>query len=367
MKKIILRLDLNVPLKKNGEIVETERIDIVLSEIKSLAKNNKLIILSHLGKGEEKDSLINIEKYLRNKLTKKENANIEVLENTRFIKGETAKKGSKEFKEASKYFASLGEEYINNAFSVMHREHASIVGIPEIFKKENKKVKLGELAKKEIKSLEKSLALSKKNKKETLLILSGAKTSTKLPLIQKFLSLGATVFVGGGLANQIFKDILNLEIGKSFFEKDLKLSSSSKEMLLKAIKTKQLILPIDSILKSNKVELVENLKKQDYLVDIGPATLILLKNKIEKSKNIILNGPLGLYEEGFTLGTEGVLKILKKSKANILIGGGDTLFLVKKLKIKKTKNINITTSGGAMLEFLINEGDLPGISILKNK
>lgn len=365
MKKIILRLDLNVPIDKKGNILETERIDVVLSEIKNLSQKNKVVILSHLGKGAKEDSLEPVEKYVRKKLTKKENENISFLENVRFQKGETAKKTSKEFKEAAKYFASLGDIYINDAFATMHRSHASIVGIPEIFKKQNKKTALGDLSKKEIKNLEKSLKLSQNIKNNTLLILSGAKISTKLPLIERFLKLKAKVFVGGGIANQILKDILNIEIGKSFVEKDFKLNGSQKQILLKAVKEGNLILPVDAILKNNKVEFIEKLKKQDFIADIGPTTLALLKLEIEKSKNIIMNGPLGLYEEDFSAGTVAVLKELKKNKGNILIGGGDTLVLAKKMKLKSEKNIVISTAGGAMLEFLTNDGKLPGVLALK--
>lgn len=364
MKKIILRLDLNVPIEKENKILETARIDAVLPEIKNLSKKNKLIILSHLGRGEKKDSLKPVENYLRKKLTKQENENVEVLENVRFWKGEAAVKNSKEFKEASKEFASLGDIYINDAFATMHREHASIVGIPKIFKKEKKKVDIGELSKREIKEIEKSLKLAKNKNKKTLLILSGAKISTKLPLINKFLDLGATVFVGGGIANQIFKDILNLEIGKSFFEKNFKISTVLEKKILKAIKNKQLVLPCDVILKNKKVETVENLQTTDYMADIGPTTFAILKKEIEKAENIILNGPLGLYEEGFESGTLAILKNLKNKKINILIGGGDTLVLTKKLKMSSKDNLFLSTAGGAMLEYLAKDGKLPGLLAL---
>jgi len=364
MKKIILRVDFNVPIN-NGKILDTTRIDVVIPEIKNLLKKNIVIVLSHLGKGEKTDTLSPIEKYLRKKLSKEENQNLIIEENTRHTKGETAKNGSKEWNNATKYFAALGDEYIDDAFSVMHRDNASVVGVPKLFKKENKKIKIGEYAKKEIKNLEKSLKLAKNPKNKTLLILSGAKISTKLPLIKKFLDLKAQVFVGGGIANQIFKDVLGLEIGKSFIEKDFVMSDSQKKFLLKEIKNKNLILPIDAILKDGGVELLEEIKKDDYICDIGPATFAILKNQMGDAKNIIINGPLGIYEEGFNAGTLAVLKELKKFNGNVLIGGGDTLVLVKKLKMKETKNIYISTSGGAMLEFLAKDGKLPGILALK--
>lgn len=367
MKKIILRLDLNVPIDNSkNKILDTERIDVVLPEIKNLTSKNFVTILSHLGKGEKTDSLGPVEDYIRKNLSKAENANLVLHANTRWTKGETSKESSKEFKEASKYFASFGTEYIDDAFSAMHRAHASITGVPKIFKKENKKVKIGQHAKIEIKKLEKSLKLAKDKKKKTLLILSGAKISTKLPLIEKYLGMQTKIFVAGGIANQILKDILNKEIGASLYEKDFILKPKIKKNILKAIKNKNILLPIDAILSSQKIEDINNIKKGDIVADIGPATLALLEAEIKSTDNIIINGPLGKYEQGFTLGTEAVLKKLKNIKnKNILIGGGDTLVLTKKLKMKNSDNLYISTAGGAMLEFLTNDGVLPGIKAIK--
>lgn len=366
MKKILLRLDLNVPMdRENNKIIETERIDAVLGEIKKLSIKNNLIILSHLGKGSKEDSLELVEKYIRRKLTKEENSKVSILENTRWQKGEADKVNSKDFNTASKHFADMGDEYIDDAFASMHRAHASIVGIPKIFKKAGKKISLGELAKIEIKNLNKALTLSNNKKNNTLLILSGAKISTKLPLIEKFLKKEAKVFVGGGMANQIFKDILGLSIGASFIEKDFVLKSNLKAYLKREIEKGNLLLPIDVILQDKKVETLENVKENSVISDIGPASLALLKNNLNNTKNIIMNGPLGIYEKGFTESTTALLKEIKKNKANVVIGGGDTLVFTKKLKMKSENNIFISTGGGAMLDFLVNNGELPGILAIK--
>lgn len=371
MKTILLRLDLNVPIdyqkNKKPKITNTERIDITIPEIKNLSKKNKLIIISHLGKGKEQESLKPIEGYLRKKLSREENQNISFLENSRFLKGETAKPASKEFKQASKYFAGLGDEYIDDAFSVMHRAHASIVGIPKIFREENKKISVGINAKLEIKNINKSLKLLANPKNNTFFILSGAKISTKLPLLKHFLSLGATIFVGGAMANQIYKEVLGKEIGTSFIENEYSLSKNDKKILAKYIKEKKILLPIDFILKDNSksVELLENIKKNDYLADIGPASLAILKNNLLKSKNIILNGPLGQYDIGFDASSISLLKFLKTLNVNILIGGGDTLYIVKKANLKPSKSLYISMAGGAMLEYLIKKEELPGLKALK--
>ena len=255
MKKIILRLDLNVPInKEENKILESERIDAVIEEIKKLSKKNELIILSHLGKGEEGDTLAPIEKYIRRKLSKEENNRVKILENTRWQKGETGKPFGKEFNTTSKYFAEMGDEYIDDAFACMHRAHASIVGIPKIFKNNKKRVSLGDLAKLEIKNLNKAISLANNKKNNTFIILSGAKISTKLPLIEKFLKKESIVFVGGGIANQIFKDVLNINIGSSFIEKDFQIKNTEKKYLLKAVKNENLILPVDVTLKNNKIQ-----------------------------------------------------------------------------------------------------------------
>lgn len=366
IKKIILRLDLNVPIDRNqNKILETERIDAVIPEIKKLSKKNTLIILSHLGKGDKEDSLNIVEKYIRRKLSKEENSKISILENTRWQKGETEKENSKEFNITSKYFAEMGDEYIDDAFASMHRAHASITGIPKIFKKEKKKIALGDLAKLEIKNLNKTLTLANNKKNNTLMVLSGAKISTKLPLIEKFLKNQAKVFVGGGIANQIWKDVLEIKTGDSFIEKDFKMTTKLKSFIKKELKNGNLLLPIDVILQDNRVETLENIKEADIISDIGPASLAILKENINKSKNIIINGPLGIYEKDFNKGTIALLKEVKKNKGNIVIGGGDTLVLTKKLKMKSEKNIFISTGGGAMLDFLAKDGKLPGIIAIK--
>jgi len=113
------------------------------------------------------------------------------------------------------------------------------------------------------------------------------------------------------------------------------------------------------------VENINTLKEKNIICDIGPASFAILKNEITKSKNIIMNGPLGIYEKGFTASTTSTLKELKKNGNNVLIGGGDTLVLTKKLKIKSENKIFISTAGGAMLDFLANDGKLPGIEALK--
>ncbi len=249
----------------------------------------------------------------------------------------------------------------------MHRDQASITGLPKLFKSEHKKVTIGNYSKKEIIYLNKSLALAKNKNIETLLILSGIKTKTKLPLIKKFLDLGNKVAVGGGNANQMLKEVMRYSIGKSYFDKSYVLSKKEVDYFKKKIAEKKLILPIDVILKNQKIELTNKLKTTDYISDIGPATLAMINQEIKKAKNIIMNGPLGFYQFGFDKSTINILKNLEKQSKNknILIGGGDTLVLVKKIRLKENKNLHISLAGGAMLEFLTKDGQLPGIIAIK--
>ena len=376
-KAILLRLDLNVPLNhRTGEVLETTKIDTYLREIKKLSQKNKVIILSHLGKGDRvKDRLKPVADYLRQRLSKTQNQNLEVLENVRFWKGETEKEDSKIFRDLSKYFAELGEEYINDAFASLHRSHASIVGIPKVLrerfktKKEfQKKVRLGPLVNFEIKNLNRILREMKK--KSALLILSGSKISTKLPLILRFLEDRLKVFVSGAIANQILKDVLGYNIGLSWYEEDFQMSEKDRQFLKESIAKGCLILPKDVLLKDQQEKRVNSLHLRDRIVDLARTSLKNLKEEILKAKVVILNGPLGLYEEGFTVGTVEILEFLKwKAGTNkdffVCFGGGDTLALLEKVKIKSGKNIFLSTGGGAMLEYLAKNGDLPGIKAIK--
>jgi len=377
---ILLRLDLNVPVDKNSNtILETEKIEAIIPEIKKLAEKNKVVVMSHLGQGEKKDSIRPIAEYIRNKLSEKINNNLTILENTRWLPGETAKENSLEFLQTSRFLAEMGDKYINDNFASLHRQHASIIGIPKIFREEKykklnqkalaNKIQIGQLVKLEIKNLNKNLNRIKKEK--TLIVLSGSKISTKLPLIKQFLvNENVRVFVSGGIANQILKDVLNYNIGLSFFETNFHLSEKDKEFLQEKIVKGRLILPTDVLLQDSQEKHINAIHLRDRIVDLGRESISRLKSIILENKNIILNGPLGIYEEGFTVATKEILESLKElamqnKKVLITIGGGDTLIFIKKLRITSVKNIFISTGGGAMLEYLANNGNLPGLKVLK--
>lgn len=358
-KRVLLRADFNVPIV-SGRVRDPFRIDATLPTINFLRKKGaKIIIISHVGKGG--DSLKPVSKYLSKKLphlfisdfkTPKakrsldsmKNGSVLLLENLRLNLGE--EKNSASF---AKDLAGLGDIYVNDAFPVSHRAHASIVGVPKYLPHY-----MGFQFEKEIKHL----SYAFKPAQPLLLILGGAKFDTKLPLIEHFQKTADIIFVGGALANTFYK-IQGFEIGKSLVD-------SSTRGLRVMLKEKNIIIAPDAIVSSgNKRKIVCDIGigKNDIVNDVGPESLALLESLSKKSKTIIWNGPLGRYEDGFGGSTETLLKILAKSKAKVIIGGGDTTALVSKLKLEN-KFFFVSTGGGATLEYL-SRGTLPGLEALE--
>lgn len=364
-KRVVLRLDFNVPIK-NGKIVETMRIDRAMPTVEYLVKKKaRVIILSHIGK-DASSSLKPIVQYLNRKMKvgfvpdfRSESAlavvnglqegGVVVFENLRLDDRET--ENSPEF---SKYLASFGEVYVNDAFAVSHRAHASVVGITKHLPSY-----IGFLIEDEVKHL--SLAL--KPKHPFLFILGGAKFETKMPLMKKFMKIADQVFVGGILANDFFHD-KGLEVGKSFVDK-----YSFK--LAPLLKKGKIILPTDVVVRNGDgektaIKNINELSSGDAIVDVGPQTIKNLLPVLKKAKLILWNGPLGFYEGGFDKATISLLKAITDSKATSIIGGGDTAVIVEKLGIEKKLSF-VSTGGGATLDYLA-DGKLPGIeAILKCK
>jgi len=361
-KKVILRVDLNVPIK-NGVVLDDFRIKKVIPTILFLQKKGaKVIIISHLGE-DGKDSLlpvsIKIKKYIKEidfiqtpifsdetekRINSLKNGEIVLLENLRSETGE--KKNSPSFARA---LSRYGEIFVNDAFSVSHREHASIVGITKYLPGY-----AGFQFMIEIENLSKVFNPSH----PFLFILGGAKFETKIPLIKKFLRSADNIFIGGAIANDFFK-ARGYEVGTS-------LVGPTNFQIPLLLKAKNLVLPIDvEVTKSSKNRFTNpsDILPEENIVDVGPKTIELLKDLVNKSEFILWNGPLGKYETGFGGATEEVLKIIAKSKAKSVIGGGDTAALISKLKIEDKLGF-VSTGGGATLDFL-SKGTLPGIRVLK--
>ncbi|MEX2437237.1 MAG: phosphoglycerate kinase [Candidatus Paceibacterota bacterium] len=246
----------------------------------------------------------------------------------------------------AKELSELADVYVNDAFAVSHRVHASIVGVTAFLPSY-----AGFRLQEEVRVL--SHALTPKS--PSLFILSGAKTETKLPLIRKFVAIYDDVFIGGVPANNFFKE-RGFETGHSVVE-DVDISA--------ILTNEKIIVPQDVVVLCEEERFVKKLEAvspHDKIVDAGPQTIQALNEKIMKAHCVVWNGPLGEYERGFDTGTKDLAKALAKSPAHTLVGGGDTLSAITELNLENDFSF-ISTGGGAMLQFLL-DGTLPGIKAL---
>lgn len=359
-KVVLVRVDFNVPIK-DGKVQDNFRIKKALPTIEFLQKKGaKVVLITHLGKGGE--SLAPVAKVLNKfvkvsfvpevvgeKVTKKvsemKNGEIILLENLRNNPGEQL--SDKNF---AKSLASLADIYVNEAFPVSHRSDASIVLLPKFLPSY-----AGLQLELEVKNLSKAI---KNPKHPFLFILGGAKFSTKMPLIKKYLKLADYVFIGGALLDDFLK-AEGYEVGKSLVD-------DTGYGIDKILKNKKLILPIDVVVKDGEKLInkkVSEVTKGETILDIGSESVKMIEPYIKKSKLILWNGPLGKYEAIGGGATSKILKIVASSKAESIIGGGDTVALVSKNKMEKDFSF-VSTGGGATLDFLAN-GTLPGIKALK--
>jgi phosphoglycerate kinase len=354
----VVRVDFNVPIGSDGVIDDTEgsRIEKALDTIKHLSKmGSRVVLISHFGR-DPKESLKPVAEYLNKFIPVKfipvlygedvlgivENlldGEVIMLENLRSNEGE--EKNTEEF---SAYLASLGDFYVNEAFSVSHRYHASVVGVTKFLPSY-----VGIWFMKEVENLKKLDT----PEKPFLFILGGAKFETKVPLIEKFSKIADNLFIGGALANNFLKKI-GFETGKSLLDESVNVAKFFDRPNIK--------IPFDLIVKTGKIKAPNSLSKDDIVTDMGPETLEDLKESIKKSKTILWNGPLGVYEDGFDKSSKEILKAISESGAFSVIGGGDTVKLIKEMGLENKISF-ISTGGGAMLEFL-STGTLPGIEAL---
>ena len=386
-KKVLLRLDLNVPFDKNKKILDNTRIIAVLPTIKYLLKYSRnIIILSHLGRIKKNKDKINnslyfVSLYLSKLLKKKiifinenfndynikkivknlKNKEIIFLENTRFKNIYNNSENNNDIK-LSKFWASLADIFVNDAFGMIHRKHASNVGIANT----GIVTVSGFLIKKEMEFLNKII---NNNIKPFILILGGSKISDKICVIEKLILKADYILLGGCLPFTFYK-ALNIKIGKSIFEEKYILWAKEK---LNKFKNK-LILPIDYVVvKKNEgkisVEYSEkNISKEKIAFDIGPKTVLLFKNFLEKAKILFWSGPMGMFEvSNFSNGTFGICKIISMLNNNIIkiAGGGDTVSAINKFNFKKSFTY-ISTGGSASLKVLENNS-LPGLDIICSK
>lgn len=303
-KKVLVRVDWNVPVDQNGEVTGDSRIKVSIPTIEYIKKHNGLpVVMSHFGRAGE--SLEKVIKFAKAKFPVL-NEGVEFLENLRINEGE--EENSEDF---AKELANKGQIYVNDAFSNSHRAHASMVGVPKF---------LPSYA--GIRFLEEFTKISECFNPEHpfLFILGGAKFETKLPLVNKFLEIAESIFIGGAMGPKA------VEMG---FDKNSKI-----------------MLPVGDI----------------AALDANEETLNQLKEKVSNAKFILWNGPLGKYEDGYTAGTTTLAKMLAESGAKVITGGGDTEAVIGDLGVAD-KFYFISLAGGAMLDFLAN-GTLPAIEAL---
>ncbi len=382
-KKVIIRCDFNVPIE-NGSIKDESRLKASLKTIRYARKNNaKVILMSHLGrvKTEEDKQKYTLKpvaerlsvllrkkvtfvnqtrgKELEEAISKMKNKDVLLIENTRF-EDLDGKKESNNDKDLGKYWASLGDIFINDAFGTIHRSHASNLGIAS-----NLPNGLGFLTKDEIKKLTK---LTDKPKKPYTIILGGAKVSDKIGVISNLINRADYILIGGGMAFTFLK-AAGFNIGSSICEKEK--ISYCREILDKY--PDKLILPIDII---TATEMKENVKTHERFIneieedemglDIGPKTLEVFKQYLDDCKTIFWNGPVGCFEiQEFENGTKKLLDIITNTKAYTVVGGGDTARAAVTFNYQD-KISHVSTGGGASLAFL--EGTkLPALNIIDEK
>lgn len=378
-KKVLVRVDFNVPLNDKGEITDDTRITASLPTIQYLLEQKAAVILmAHLGrpKGQVKPelSLAPVAKHLGKLLGKKilfapdcvgevaqaaasklKPGHILLLENLRFHKEE--EKNDMDFAEK---LASLADLYVNDGFGVSHRAHASVEGVTHFLP-----AAAGFLLEKEIQYVGQAVT---NPLHPFVAIIGGAKVSDKIGVISNLLDKVDTLLIGGGMANT-FLAAQGYKMGKSLVEED-KLDLA-KELLAKAKKNKvNMLLPTDLVMAAafapdaeHVTEKVKNLNQAYMALDIGAETSKAYAEALADAKMIVWNGPMGVFEmNAFCKGTEAVAKAVAKSRATSIVGGGDSVAAIEKLGLAK-RITHISTGGGASLEYL--EGKvLPGVAAL---
>ncbi|MEM7616887.1 MAG: phosphoglycerate kinase [Pseudomonadota bacterium] len=384
-KKILLRVDLNVPLS-HGNIIDKTRITRLLPTLNYLIENDaKIIILSHFGRpkgefirdmslaplvnvlidllgGKEvKFALNSIGNDVKESVDNLQNGEIILLENLRFHPGEEA--NDLEFID---HLATLGDYYVNDTFSCSHRQHASIVGLAE---------KLpsfaGFLLQEEIENLEHVL---ENPNRPIAAIVGGAKISSKLKILNNLIEKVDHLFIGGAMANS-FLVAKDFNVGKSLYEKDL--VTTAKDIIERAKSANcEIFIPHDVIVApkldrkvSCEVKDVHDIDAEDMILDIGPLSINNICDKLQQIQTVIWNGPFGAFEiPPFNCGTINIARIISylthKNKLVSIAGGGDIVASLTESGLSNNFTY-LSTAGGAFLEWLEGK-DLPGIEILRN-
>ncbi len=381
-KRVLVRVDFNVPRDKAGNITDDTRIKAALPTINYLIEQGaKVILTSHLGrpKGKVEESMrltqvaqrlseligktvvktdTTVGEEVGQAVNKLNPGDVILLENVRFNPGETD--NDPQF---AKELAALADVYVNDAFGAAHRAHASTAGVAEYLP-----AVCGFLMEKELKALGQVLH---NPTKPFAAIIGGAKVSDKIGVLENLLNKVDVMIIGGGMANTFLK-AKGFELGKSLMEED-KIDLANDIMDRARQKGVEFLLPIDLVVADsidNPGEIlrvkVENIPQEKMALDIGPATVELYEQALEGVQTIFWNGPMGVFEvDEFAQGTMAIAKAVAQSGAYSIVGGGDSVAAVEKAGLAE-KISHISTGGGASLEFLEGK-ELPGVKVLQDK
>lgn len=363
---VLVRAALNVPVL-NGKVVNPFRLKQAVATIQYLqSRHAKVILCGHLG-DQGTESLRPVYEALAKEINNLSftdavsgapardaaralrGGEALMLENLRRDPGE--KKNDAMF---ARELASVADVVVEDSFDVMHRAHASVVGVTTLLP-----AYAGLLVEREITELRKAL----KPSRPALAIIGGAKFSTKEPVLKQLLSSYDRVFVGGALANDFLK-AAGKPVGTSL------VSDADATSIGELLKNPKLLLPKDCVAapigsdrSAGRVCSVDEVKESEAVLDNGPETIAMLDEVVRSAQTVLWNGPLGNYERGFVEGTEALATVIARSKAHSIIGGGDTVAAIEKLGLNDHISF-ISTGGGAMLDFLA-DGSLPGIKALR--
>lgn len=363
---VLLRTSLNVPVT-DGKVSNVFRLRQALPTIEYLRERHaRVILLSHItGKGTETlEPMYEVMKewvhglqFCRVSTGPEARAAVRamvpgdvlMLENLRRNPGE--EKNDPTF---VRELAELGDIFVQDCFDVCHRKHASVVGIPELLP-----AYAGLLVEKEVTELHKAL----KPKRPSLAIISGAKFSTKEPIIKELLTSYDHVYVGGALGND-FIQAKGFSVGASL------VSHEGQDAVRELLKNPRLVTPLDAIVAPHggdrsqaRIATLSDIQPNEAVLDAGPLTVSALIAYVQTAKTVLWNGPLGLFEEGFIDGTHALARVIVNSHAHSIIGGGDTIAAVEGLNLPHEFSF-ASTGGGAMLDYLA-DGSLPGLDVLR--
>lgn len=385
-KRVLVRVDFNVPQSKDGsgKITDDARIVAALPTIEYLRKNGaRVILMSHLGRPKDgydpvysmKPIADRLSEFLKDKVyflasekvvddqvregvSELKDGQVALLENTRFVKGET--KNDPEF---AKDLASLADLFVNDAFGTSHRAHSSNVGVASVLPSA-----LGYLVEKEVRIMGGAL---EDPKRPFVAILGGAKVSDKIGVIRNLLNKVDAILIGGGMA-YTFQKALGFEVGTSLLEED-KIDLAKELMTDAEKKGVKLLLPVDGVIadavapgQNAEVVAIDRIPADKMSLDIGPKTAEIFTREILSAGTVVWNGPMGVFEiPEFAKGTLAIAKAMAESDAITIVGGGDSAAAVEQAGYKDQMS-HVSTGGGASLELLEGK-ELPGIAAIDDK